>query len=188
MDSPRPFPGARVYGEHSIISRHGTEFPISISSFTACQFLTTRFLMKMSDLGIDCLHKLWLLEGADQDDEQKLNGTLKTSCFIANLHRIGPVVSHTLNKNTKFEGSTSYTPLKKLDPDGEHNLRRYHCSDGSYRKWFQSDYTLSRDFGCISKKGKPSNPPHLGQSPCPAKINIKHVPQVPILVSAHSAW
>ena len=37
-----------------LIARHGTEFPVSISVFTASQFLTIWFLKKMSDLGINC--------------------------------------------------------------------------------------------------------------------------------------
>ena len=46
-----PLSGARAFGELRLIARRGTEFPISISAFTACYSLTIRFLKKLSDLG-----------------------------------------------------------------------------------------------------------------------------------------
>ena len=49
-------------------------------------------------------------------------------------------------------------PLEKVDPDGEHNVRRYYCPDDSDKKWFQLDWTLREDDFVLPKKGPPWAP------------------------------
>ena len=86
-------------------------------------------------------------------------------------NRTGSFWQVVLKKMTDSEVRHPKAISKKMQPDGEHNRRRYHCPDASYQKWFQLDWTLRDDFVYISKKGKPLDPPPYLSLPCQTKIN-----------------
>ena len=78
----------------------------------------------------------------------------------------------------------STATLEKVDPDGKHHLRGYHCPDASYQKWFQSDLIGERMILSTSKEG----PLTRGNCHVHQNLTFKYFPEVPILDSAHSAW
>ena len=82
------------------------------------------------------------LTGADLYDENNLKNNSSTSCFLANLIRIRLKGFEGTPHESPFRGGSrlriSSSVLRGAEPDGQHNLRRFHCPDAPYQIWFKS--------------------------------------------------